>query len=236
MISSDQYVAIRTQDKELIRLPLSLLDRNIRLGIESLNDRGMLKKSHICLIAVPRGSLTNTFTYIYEVVRKNDWSILPLGGSVDSQDISQLSNAYNVDTIVVPVDAIESIFTADFADQFDAVRHLLYVSGVPTQKTLDTIKARFPHLNVAPFIYHSDTVGPVGLPIKGNENAGFTALEGVHLEVESKDGQITDNGSGIILASVLGYTQLTRRSTGYKGNLVIEDSKETVRFDEGFNR
>jgi hypothetical protein len=234
MTGSDQYIVVRTQEKELFRLPLDLVDRSIRIGVKSLNDRGMLRKSHICLIAVPRGSLTSTFTYIYEVVRTNDWSVLPLGGSVDSQDISQLSNAYNVDTLVVPVDAIESIFTTDFIGQFDTVRHLLYVSGLLSRKTLDGLKVRFPHFTVAPFIYYSDIVGPIGLPIIGSENAGFTAIDGIHLEVKAQHGEITDSGSGKILASVLGHAKLTRSSTEYKGTLAIEDDKQIVRFDEEF--
>lgn len=236
MTNSDQYIVVRTQEKKLLRFPLDLVEKGIRIGIESFNDRGMLENNHVCLIAVPRGSLTSTFTYIYEVVRKNGWSVLPLGGSVDSQDISQLSNAYNVDTLVVPVDAIESIFTTDFIGQFDTVRHLLYVSGVPSQKILDNIKLRFPHFKVAPFIYHSEIVGPIGLPIKGSENAGFTAIEGIHLEVETQGCEITDNGSGNILASALGHATLTRRSTGYIGTLAIEDGKQTVRFDEKGNK
>ncbi len=231
MTSSDQYIVVRTQERALFRIPLDLVERSIHVGIESLNDRGMLEKSHVCLTAVPRGSLTSTFTYIYEVVRKNGWSILPLGGSVDSRDISQLSNAYNVDTLVVSVDVIESIFTADFVGQFDTVRHLLYVSGVPSQKILDNIKSRFPHFNVAPFVYYSEIVGLIGLPIKGHENTGFTAIEGVHLEVETQGGEVTDNGSGNILASALGHERLTRRNTGYKGTLAIEDGKQIVRFD-----
>src|SRR5665647_550611 len=96
--NSDQYVVIKTGgisgEQELIRHPLDLIDKGVAAGIESLKDRGMLDAEHICLIAVPRGSLTGTFTFIYELVRKSGWSVLPLGGSVDGQDISRLCNAY----------------------------------------------------------------------------------------------------------------------------------------------
>lgn len=232
MTSSDQYIVIKTEEKELLRFPLDLLDKSLLVGVESLKNRGMLEKDHICLIAVPRGSLTSTFTYIYEVVRRSGWSVLPLGGSVDGQDISQLSNAYRVDTLIVPVDAIELIFTTDFIGRFDTVQNLMYVSGVPSQKDFDKIKSQFPHINVSPFIYYSDIAGPIGLPIIGSENDGFTALENIRLEVESENGEITMNGSGGILASVLGYANLIRRNTGYMGVLVSKGDKQIVRFDE----
>lgn len=236
MTSSDQYIVVRTQEKELFQLPLDLVDRGIHIGVESLKDRGMRERDHICLIAVPRGSLTSTFTYIYEVVRRSGWSVLPLGGSIDGQDISQLSNAYKVDTLIVPVDAIESIFSTDFIGKFDTVRNLLYVSGVPSQRTLDNIRSRFPHFTVAPFIYYSDIAGPIGLPIKGSGNVGFTVIEGIHLEVKTQHGELTDSGPGSILASVLGHEKLTRCNTGYKGTLAIEDGKQIVRFDESVTK
>jgi hypothetical protein len=204
----------------------------VAAGIESLKIRGMLESEHACLIAVPRGSLTGTFTFIYEVVRKSGWSVLPLGGSVDGQDISNLCNAYNVDTIVVAADAIESIFESSTVGQFDTVRNLMYISGVPLAKDFHLIETQFPHVTLRPFIYHSDVVGPIGLPSSGNENDGFIALENILVEAKLEDGTTMLNGSGRILASVLGLEQpsLIRRDTGYYGVLTTtKDGNQTVR-------
>src|SRR5689334_6104624 len=64
--NSDQHVVIRTQDSsgkpELIQHPLDFVEKGIASGIEALKKRGMLDAAHVCLIAIPRGSLTSTFT------------------------------------------------------------------------------------------------------------------------------------------------------------------------------
>lgn len=233
--NSDQYVVIRAKkasnEQELIRCPLDLFDKGVAAGIESLKIRGMLESEQVCLIAVPRGSLTGTFTFIYEVVRKSDWSVLPLGGSVDGQDISSLCNAYKVDTLIVASDAIESIFTSSMVGQFNTLRNLMYMSGVPSPKVFHLIETQFPHIILRPFIYYSDVVGPIDLPAKGSENDGFIALENVLVEVELADGTVALNGSGRILASVLGLEQpmLIRRDTSYYGMLTTtKDGKQTV--------
>lgn len=234
--NSDQFIVVRTPgisgESEVIRHPLDLVEKGIAAGVETLRNHGMLDMPHICLIAVPRGSLTCTFTLVYEVVRQCGWSVLPLGGSDDGQDISQLCNAYNVDTLVIAADAIDSVFDPNLAGQFDSVRSLLYVSGIPPQKALDTIKSKFPQLEVHPFLYMSDITGPIGLPAQGDRNDEFDVLENVLVEVESTKGEITLNGSGRLLVSVLGLEQptLIRRDISDFGVLTTsEEGRQVVR-------
>lgn len=227
--NSDQFVVVRSQgssgEPELVRHPLDLVESGIAAGVEALNVRGMLDASHTCLIAVPRGSLTGTFTWIYEVVRRCGWSVLPLGGSVDGQDISQLCNAYKVDTLVIAADAIESVFAPDLVGRFDGVRTLLHVFGFPSQRALDTLASDFPHLEVHPFLYLSDVTGPIGRPVPGHDSNFFDVLDNVLVEVEAEEGEITLNGSGDILVSVLGMEEptLIRRRIGDRGVLTTSD-------------
>jgi hypothetical protein len=234
--NSDQFIVVRTPgtsgELEVIRHPLDLVEKGIAAGVETLRSRGMLDTTHTCLIAVPRGSLTCTFTLIYEVVRQCGWSVLPLGGSDDGQDISKLCSAYNVDTLVIAADAIGSVFTPNLAGQFDSIKRLLYVSGVPTQEALDTIKSEFPQLEVHPFLYMSDITGPIGLPAQGDRDDEFDVLENVLVEVESTESEITLNGSGRLLVSVLGLEQptLIRRDVGDFGVLTTsEEGQQVVR-------
>lgn len=234
--NSDQFIVIRVQTAsgkpELIRHPLDLVDKGVMAGIETLKARGMLNREHTCLIAIPRGSLTGVFTFVYEVVRQSGWSVLPLGGSVDSQDISQLCSAYGVDTLIIAADALDSVFAPEFVGQFDSVRNLLYISGIPTQGVLETIRLQFPQLEVAPFIYLSNATGPIGLPISGVEDNEFSVFENVLVEVESIDGEITLNGSGRLLVSILGLEQpsLIRRDVGDFGTLTTNiEGRQTIK-------
>lgn len=232
--NSNQFIVIRTQgasgEPELIRHPLDLVNKGIEAGVETLRARGMLDREHTCLIAVPRGSLTGIFTFVYEVVRQSGWSVLPLGGSVDSQDISQLCNTYKVGTLIIAADALDSIFTPEFVGQFDGIRSLLYVSGIPTQRALDIIESQFPRLEASPFLYLSDATGPIGLPTLGSESNSFDILENVLVEVESVDGEITLNGSGRLLVSVLGLEEpsIIRRDIGDSGTLTTSDKGQQV--------
>lgn len=234
--NSDQYVVVRTQgisgEPEIIRHPLDFVERGIEAGIEALRCRGMLDTSHVCLIAVPRSSLTSTFTHIYEVVRRCDWSVLPLGGSDDAQDISRLCNAYNVDTLFIATDALDSVFNSSMIGQFNSVESLLYVSGIPSQGTLNRIESEFPQLKIHPFLYQSDVTGPIGLPAQASEDDEIIVLENMLVEVESADGKITLNGSGRLLVSVLGLVQpmLIRRDLGDLGELTTNDvGRQVVR-------
>jgi hypothetical protein len=232
--NSDQFVVVRTLgisgEPELVRHPLDLVESGIVAGVETLKARGMLDVAHICLIAVPRGSLTGTFTCIYEVARRCGWSVLPLGGSVDGQDISRLCSAYAVDTIVIAADAIEEVFVPDLVGRFDDARDVLYVSGLPSQSTLDTLTSNFPHLKVNPFLYMSDVIGPIGRPIAGHGDRDFEVLDNVLVEVEATDGGVALNGSGEILVSVLGLEEpaLIRRRIGDLGALTTSDEGRQV--------
>lgn len=232
--NSDQFIAIRKGDtaggSEIIRHPLDFVEKGLAAGVEALKSQGMLNASHNCLIAVPRGSLTGTFTLIYEVVRRCGWSVLPLGGSTDSQDISYLCNKYQVDTLIIAADALDLVFTPNMIGQFDSIRNLLYVSGAPSQKTLDTIKSGFPQLEIKPFLYQSDIIGPIGLPKQGGENDSFDILENILVEVESEEGEISLNGSGRLLISVLGLEQptLIRRDIGDFGVLTSSDKGQQI--------
>lgn len=234
--NSDQHVVIRTQASsgkpELIQHPLDFVEKGITSSIEALKKRGMLDASHVCLIAIPRGSLTSTFTNVYEVVRRCNWSVLPLGGSDDSQDISQLCNSYDVDTLFIAADALDSVFSSSMIGQFDCVKNLLYVTGIPSQETLDRIESEFPQLKTHPLFYQSDITGPIGLPTQASENEEFDVLENMLVEVESAEGKITLNGSGSLLVSVLGLEQptLIRRDNGDFGVLTTDDEgRQTVR-------
>ena len=236
--NSDQYIVVRTQgtseEPELIRHPLDYVEKGITAGIEALQNRGMLDTEHVCLIAVPRSSLTSTFTHIYEVVRRCNWSVLPLGGSVDSQDISHLCNAYNVDTLFIAADALDLVFSSDMAGQFDSVKSILYVSGIPPQTVLGRIRSEFPQLQIHPFLYQSNIIGPIGLPTLGDRDNEFDVLENMLVEVETTEGVIALNGSGRLLVSVLGLEQsaLIRRDIGDSGVLTTDDEgRQVVRLD-----
>lgn len=236
--NADQYIVVRTQgteeEPELIRHPLDYVEKGITAGIEALKNQRMLDTEHVCLIAVPRSSLTSTFTHIYEVVRRCNWSVLPLGGSVDSEDISQLCNAYGVDTLFIAADALDLVFSSDMAGQFDGVKNILYVSGAPSQTTLDRIKSEFPQLQIRPFLYQSNIIGPIGLATQGDGSNEFDVLENILVEVETQEGEIALNGSGRLLISVLGLEQptLIRRDIGDSGVLTTDDEgRQVLRLD-----
>jgi hypothetical protein len=160
--NSRQFVVLRTTgesgEPELVRHPINLLEAAIASGIEALGRNGLLDAPHTCLIAVSRSSLSGTFTYIYEVVRRCGWSILPLGGSRDSQDISHLCNDYAVDTVFMAADVLGIVFSRDMAGRFDGVRDVLYTGGVPSPNTTESMLNEFPHITVRPFLYFSGAI------------------------------------------------------------------------------
>lgn len=131
--NSDQFIVVRSRGnvsgQRTFRHPLDLVERGIMAGVTTFSAAGMRQGEHTCLIAVPRGSLTATFTCTYEVVRRCGWSVLPLGGSVDGADIADLCDAFQVDTIVIAADAIEKAFVVDLVGRFDGVRDIFFVSG-----------------------------------------------------------------------------------------------------------
>jgi hypothetical protein len=156
------FVVLRTTgdsgEPELVRHPIDLLEADIASGVEVLRGQGLLDAPRTCLIAVSRGSLSGTFTYIYEVVRRCGWSVLPLGGSRDSQDISQLCDDYAVDTVFLPADALGIVFSRDMAGRFGAVRDVLCAGGTLAPDTTETVLKEFPHLTVRPFPLPSPAV------------------------------------------------------------------------------
>jgi len=241
--NSDQFIVSRTLaitgEPEFTRHPLDLVDKGIASGVESLRNYGMLNTKHTCLIVVPRGSLTLTFTFIYEVVRQSGWSVLPLGGSDDSQDISRLCNAYKVDTIFIAANLLESVFVDDHIEQMDSVKSLRYVSGIPSQKSLDNIKSKFPQIDTLPFLYISDSTGPISAPTQNAKDNEFEALQNILIEVKTSNGEIVLNGSGHLLISVLGLEQpiIIRRDIGDFGKLITnEDGRQIVRLQRSRSR
>lgn len=227
--NSAQFVVVRmggTSGKSPpVRHPLDLVESAIDCGVEALEIRGLLGAAHTCLIAVPRGSLSGTFTYIYEVVRRSGWSVLPLGGSVDGHDISELCRAYEVDTLFISANAIESVFASHLVGQFDCLRTVLYVEGLPTLGASELLAATFPHIQAYPFLYLSDATGPIGQPVLGAGGDTYEALDNVLVEVEVDQGEISLNGSGDIFVSILGLEQptLIRRRTGDFGTLTTSN-------------
>lgn len=241
--NSDQFIVIRTPgiagEPDAIRHPLDLVDKGIASGVESLRNYGMLDTKHTCIIVVPRGSLTCTFTLIYEVVRQCGWSVLPIGGSDDSQDISRLCNAYKVDTIFIAANLLESVFIDDLIEQIDSVRSLQYVSGIPSQKSVDNIKSKFPQIDILPFLYVSNSTGPIGLPTQNGKNNEFEALQNILIEVKTSNGEIALNGSGRFLISVLGLEQpiIIRKDIGDFGNLITnEDGRQTIQLQRSISQ
>jgi hypothetical protein len=233
--NSEQFVVVRSRGAlgkaELVRHPLDLVEIGILAGIERLEAHGEVDGTHTCLIAVPRGSLTVTFTCIYEVVRRCGWSVLPLGGSSDGHDIAELCRAFEVDTLVLASDAIDSVFSEDLVGRFNGLRWLLHVSGLPSRRTLNVLASGFPQLGVQPFLYISDVTGPIGKPALCRGGDTFDMLDHVLVEVETNEGEIVLNGSGAILVSVLGLEEptLVRRRIGDVGVLkTIEGGRQVV--------
>lgn len=230
-----QFVVVRTRgargEAQLVEHPLDLVESWIAAGIETLRARGLVDAAHTCLIAVPRGSLTVTFTFIYEVVRRCGWSVLPLGGSSNGHDISELCSTFGVDTLVLAADAIDAVFDPELAGRFDGLRRLLHVSGLPSSEALDVLATRYPRLEVAPFLYLSEVTGPIAVPTPGRESDAFDVLDHVLIEVNTKQGEIALNGSGDILVTVLGLAvpTLVRRRVGDHGVLTTsEDGHQVV--------
>ncbi len=233
--NSDQFVLARTRDAlgeaELIKHPLDLVESGIAAGIETLRDRGLTEAAHICLIGVPRRSLSVTFACIYEVVRRCGWSVLPLGGSSDGRDIVDLCNTFHVDTLILAADTIEAVFAPDLAGRFPGVERLLHVSGVPSREAVEVLSTGFPRLEVAPFLYISELTGPIGMPSPGRGGEVFDGLNHVLVEVETIQGDIKLTGSGDALVTVLGLekSSMVRRRVGDQRVLTTsEDGRQAL--------
>jgi len=206
--NSEQFIVLKTTSHEgkqqLIKHPIDFHESTIKLGIEALKRSGMLDEPHVCLIAIPASSLNGVFTYIYEVVRRCGWSVLPLGGSEDGDDISYLSKNFSVDTIFLPPSIVDSVFSTEMADKFNTLRNILCIGEVPSPSLVERMHIDFPHIRLRPFIYSPNDTGPIGIPNVEAGDRTYDVPENVLLEVESVEGDITLNGSGNILVSVLG--------------------------------
>lgn len=206
--NSEQFIVIKAiaheGKQQLIKHPIDFHESTIKLGIEALKKSGMLDESHVCMIAVLASSLNGVFTYIYEVVRQCGWSVLPLGGSEDGADISYLSENFSVDTIFLPTNIVESIFSREMADKFNTLRNILCIGEVPSPALMERMRIDFPHIKFRPFIYSPNDTGPIGIPNVEVGKGRYDVPENVLLEVETVEGDIALNGSGKILVSVLG--------------------------------
>jgi len=122
------------------------------------------------------------------------------------------------------------VFAPDLVGRFDGVRRLLHVSGLPSQRALEVLASSFPRLEVQPFLYISDVTGPIGKPTPGRGGDTFDVLDYVLVEVEATQGEITLNGSGDILVSVLGLEEptLVRRRIGDIGVLTTNEEGRQV--------
>ncbi|MDD3181345.1 MAG: hypothetical protein PHD48_00845 [Alphaproteobacteria bacterium] len=206
--NSEQFIVLKTTAHEgkqqLIRHPIDFHESTIKLGIEALKKSGMLDEPHVCMIAVSASSLNGVFTYIYEIVRRCGWSVLPLGGSEDGADISYLSKNFSVDTIFLPPTIVDSVFSREMADKFNTLRNILCIGEVPSPALVERMRIDFPHIRFRPFVYSPNDTGPIGIPnVEGCEGT-YDVPENILLEVESVEGDVALNGSGKILVSVLG--------------------------------
>jgi hypothetical protein len=234
--NSDNLVVLRTTGLDerpvLIRHPIDLIESAIDSSVEALRIGGMLDEAHTCIIAVPRGSLSASFTSIYEVVRRCGWSILPLGGSDDGQDISDLCNAYAVDTIFMPARALDSVFTRGLTGRFEGVRTVLFVAGLPPLTAINVLASHYPHIALRPFVYTSDITGPIALPSQDARGHSYDVVDNVLLEVLiPENGAASLNGFGSILVSVLGLEDptLIRQCLGDVGKLTTsEDGRQVI--------
>lgn len=206
--NSEQFIVLRTTvhegKQQLIKHPIDFHESTIKLGIEALKESRMLDEPHVCIIAIPASSLNGVFTFIYEVVRWCRWSILPLGGSEDGADISYLSENFSVDTIFLPTNIVESIFSREMADKFNTLRNILCIGEVPSTALMERMRIDFPHIRFRPFIYAPNDTGPIGIPNIEIGEEMYDVPENVLLEVETVEGDIALNGFGRILVSVLG--------------------------------
>jgi hypothetical protein len=225
ILVSSAAIILRERDATgavtVVRHPLDLVERGVAAGVAALEDAGLLDRPRCCLIAVPRGSLSGTFTGIYEVVRRCGWSVLPLGGSEDAGDIAALCEAFDVDVLFVPSGSLDAVFITTMADRFLGVRQALVVGGHPSDATVAKIATIFPSIELRPFLLASELTGPVGRPLLGRDLTAYEILDHVLMEVRRPDGDVALRGSGELLVSILGVddSALVRRSIGERGVL-----------------
>jgi phenylacetate-coenzyme A ligase PaaK-like adenylate-forming protein len=233
--NSKQFIVLKTSgttgEPKLLRHPMDFHDSVIEQGIRALDRNGMLDVPRTCVIAISRGRLSGSFLFVYEVARRCEWSILLLGASDDRQDIADLCTKYSVDTVFMQPNNIGATFTADMIGRFDSVANLLYMGDVPSTTLSERLLTNFPHITLRPFIYSSNETGPLGIPTSGGSGNTYDVPDNVLLEVEDDRGIITLNGSGQILASVLGLEdpRLIRWRIGDVGKLTTDaDARQLI--------
>lgn len=228
--NSPQFIVLRTSgttgEPKLLRHPMDFHESVVESGIEALSRRGLLKTPHTCLIAISRGRLSGGFLFIYEVVRRCGWSILLLGASDDPDDISELCATFSVDTIFMAPNNIGATFSRGMRERFDSVRDLLYIGEVPSPSLSERLLRDFPHIRLSPFIYSSNDTGPLGIPRAESSDTLYEVPPNVLLEIEDDHGNVTLNGSGQILVSVLGLEdpKLIRWRIGDVGVLTTDSA------------
>lgn len=77
--------------------------------------------------------------------------MLPLGGSRDRQDISELCNDYAVDTVFIEADALGIVFSDDMTGRFNGVRDVLFTADASSSEAPDIVINGFPHIAVHSF-------------------------------------------------------------------------------------
>lgn len=233
--NSPQFIVLRTSgttgEPKLLRHTMDFHESVVNNGIEALSRRGLLTAPHTCLIAISRGRLSGGFLFIYEVARRCGWSILLLGASDDPDDIADLCTTHSVDTIFMAPNNIGATFSRDMTGRFDSVRDVLYIGEVPSSSLAARLHRDFPNISLRSFIYSSNDTGPLGIPTLNGSNTTYEMPQNVLLEVETDDAGVTLNGSGQILASVLGLEdpKLIRYRIGDVGVLTTNDEgRQTI--------
>lgn len=230
-----QFIVLRTSgttgEPKLLRHSMDFHESVVDSGVEALSRRGLLNKPHTCLIAISRGRLSGGFLFIYEVARRCGWSILLLGASDDADDIARLCDEHEVDVVFMAPNNIAATFTSAMSEHFNSVREVLYIGEMPATSLSGRIHKDFPQIQLRSFIYSSNDTGPIGIPIPDSPDGTYEVPQNVLVEVESDEGQVSLNGSGQYLISVLGLEdpKLIRWKIGDVGTLKTDnDGKQII--------
>lgn len=230
-----QFIVLRTSgttgEPKLLRHSMDFHESVVDSGIEALSRRGLLDKPHTCLIAISRGRLSGGFLFIYEVARRCGWSILLLGASDDADDIARLCDEHQVDVVFMAPNNIAATFTPTMSEHFGSVREVLYIGEMPATSLSKRIHKDFPQIQLHSFIYSSNDTGPIGIPNSDSPDGTYEVPQNVLVEVENNEGQVSLNGSGQYLISVLGLEdpKLIRWRIGDVGTLKTDsDGKQII--------
>lgn len=203
-----QFIVLRTSgttgEPKLLRHSMDFHESVVDSGVEALSRRGLLDKPHTCLIAISRGRLSGGFLFVYEVARRCGWSILLLGASDDTDDIAKLCDEHEVDVVFMAPNNIAATFTPTMSEHFGSVREVLYIGEMPAASLSSRIHKDFPQIQLHSFIYSSNDTGPIGIPHPSSPDGTYEVPQNVLVEVEDDEEQVSLNGSGQYLISVLG--------------------------------